>query len=94
MQQENISSVQTSWTFHDQDVTHTTHDLGHDGVFEVGKRHSDIGVMLLGQEQVPQTQRSGLLLEVLDHLRVCRTSQEASEQAGWTTELPRSRRSG
>lgn len=52
-----------------------SHDLSHDSVLEVRKGHSDIGVVLLGEEEVPQSERLGLLLQVLHHGRVALPSR-------------------
>lgn len=53
----------------------TSHDLGHDGILEVGQGHSHIGVVLLGQEEIPQSQLLGTLLELLHNNRVRLPSQ-------------------
>ena len=50
--------------------THPAHNLGHDGILQVGQWHSDVRVVLLGQEEVPQSEGTRLGLERLDDLRV------------------------
>lgn len=46
---------------------HPSHNFGHGGVLQIRESNSDVGVVLLGQEQVPQTEGTSLGLERLNH---------------------------